>query len=152
MVSCGVVVCVAMGDMEINAREGVKLRSALHLAASNGHGLCVALLISARADVKLQDRAGLTALHLAAAHQNERALPAMLWSQDRERERDEKEHKSEAGTTISADIQWALAEARTLRGETPLHFAAVNARVANVRVLLKAWKVLFCSLCFDFVM
>lgn len=55
-------------------------RTALHLAARNGHTEVVADLLKSGADVNATDHDGMTALHRAAANGNTRAAGELIWA------------------------------------------------------------------------
>ena len=55
-------------------------RTALHLAARNGHTEVVADLLKAGADLNATDHDGMTPLHQAAANGKTRAAGELIWA------------------------------------------------------------------------
>lgn len=63
---------------DINTPDVATGRTALHIAAVNGHKELVAMMISMGANVNPQDAKGDTPLHLAAAMNHEKTVKALL--------------------------------------------------------------------------
>jgi ankyrin repeat protein len=105
-------------------------RSALVLAAFDGHGAASRRLIAAGADVQA-DGAGYTALHAAVLRGDEETVRALL-----ARGANVNARLRQGSPVRRFGSQWALS--RTLRGATPLMVAVAYLDVALVRVLLAA--------------
>lgn len=95
------------------SRLSVQGRTALHLAADQGHANVVGLLIAAGAPLEVEDPFGQTPLHLASWHNHHAAVLMLL-----------------AGG--------ANPNARDATGCTPLHLAAAEPNAEVLRVLIEA--------------
>ncbi|KAG6426861.1 hypothetical protein SASPL_111096 [Salvia splendens] len=71
------IVCLSYVDLDLNAVD-VQGRTALHIAALNGHTAAIQFLISVGADVDVTDREGWTPLHFAAENGHLDAVERLL--------------------------------------------------------------------------
>jgi len=90
-------------------------KTALHLAAENGHHSSVWLLLDRLPDIHAQDRQGRTALHLATSNKHEPVVQALLARR----------------TETSVDLQDS-------EGLTALHIASRDGQETLVDLLVKA--------------
>lgn len=103
-------------DIEDKDKYG---RTALHLAACNGHQNALLLLLNnAKADINAKDNLNNTPLHYSAGHGHESCTKALLYS-------------AESSTSLKLDISIA-----NYRGDTPLHWAAKHGFLDIVNLLL----------------
>ena len=130
----------------IEARNGDRLQTPLHLAARHGHGELVELLLKKNAEIEAKDTSQGTPLHLATCHGHRELVDLLL------KKNAEIEAKTNFGTTplhLAARLghgelvdlllkKNAEIEAKD-RDEwrTPLHLAADNGRRELVDLLLK---------------
>ncbi|XP_057774863.1 protein VAPYRIN-LIKE-like [Salvia miltiorrhiza] len=71
------IVCLSYVDLDLNAVD-VQGRTALHIAALNGHVEAIQFLVSVGADVDVTDHEGWTPLHFAAEHGHLDAVERLL--------------------------------------------------------------------------
>lgn len=118
----------------------------LGLAAFNGDIIKINELLGKGADINRQDRAGRTALHLAALHERVGVVRMLL---DAGAEVDVTDlrfgyrplhfsaRKGNVGVSELLVRHGADLDAQTLRGKTALHLAVINGHPAVVTILLK---------------
>ena len=128
----------AFNETDVNSRCPLSFQTALHLAAGAGETGVVSLLLEAGADVEVPDGLGELALH-KAAEAGRRAVVRLLLlhgaNVDAPRQSDGATALHLAAYTGQGDVCRLLAlegadvEARTPKGQTALHFAAISGYV-----------------------
>ena len=129
---------MSYNESDVNSRCPLSFQTALHLAAAAGETGVVGLLLEAGADLQLADAEGELALH-KAAEAGRRAVVRLLLLHganiDAPRQSDGATPLHLAAYTGQGDVcrllvlEGADAEARTPKGQSPLHFAAISGYV-----------------------
>ncbi|XP_055690796.1 transient receptor potential channel pyrexia isoform X2 [Lutzomyia longipalpis] len=134
-------------DPNLRIGCGAKESTALHLAADNGNSECLGLLLAKRADAKLKNHRGLTALHLAAKSTSLKCVEQLLRVGGADPNALDFDHRTPlhgaVGKTQSSFkiletlIAWgANVNQQDIYGFTPLHLAALDGLSDCVETLI----------------